>query len=348
MKIPIYPPDVNKSEAAFTVEGEGIRFGLGAVKNVGLQAIESIVEARTKYGPFKTLYDFVARVNSRTVNKKVIESLIQCGAMDSLEGTREQKMAALPYALNIAGNLTQVHTKQTSMFDEEIFGANLYPPLPAVPSRPLSETLKYERELLGIYISGHPLLKYENEVRFFSRPPVEYFSKCHHGDTVRICGRLYQIATRIDRNKRPYAFFRIEDFTSSVRAVAFSDVFEKYRNLIYEDHIAVVVGKIDKKEETENITLIVCDIFSLEEARKRFVQKLVVQVEEKTIQNGEIPAIKAIVEKYPGNVPLIFHVPTPNGKSLRLASKTVKANPIPELISDLQNVLGKENVWMEE
>lgn len=347
MKIPIYPPDVNKSEAGFTVEGEGIRFGLGGVKNVGLQAIESIVEARKKYGPFKTLYDFVARVNSRTVNKKVIESLIQSGAMDSLEGTREQKLAALPYALNIAGSLSQVHTRQTSMFDEEIFGTNLYPPLPAVPSRPLSETLKFERELLGIYISGHPLLKYEKEVLFFSRPPLAQFSKCNHGDTVRVCGRLYQISTRIDRNKRPYAFFRIEDFTSSVRAVAFSDVFEKYRALIYEDQIAVVVGKIDKKEETENITLIVCDIFTLEEARKRFVQKLVVQVEEKTIQNGEIPVIKSIVGKYPGNVPLIFNVPTTNGKTVRLLSKKIKVNPTPELIAGLQNVLGKENVWME-
>lgn len=347
MKIPIYPPDVNKSEAAFTVEGEGIRFGLGGVKNVGSQAIQSIVEARNKFGPFKTLYDFVARVNSRTVNKKVIESLILCSAMDSLEGTREQKMAVLSYALNIAGSINQVQTKQTSMFDEEIFGTHLYPPLPAVPSRPLSEALKYERELLGIYISGHPLLKYEEEVHLFSRPTLDGLSKCHHGDTVRVCGRLYQITKRVDRNKRSYVFFRIEDFNSSVRAVAFSDVFEKYQNLIQEDQIAVVVGKIDKKDETENITLIVCDIFTLEEARRRFIQKLVIQVEEKTIQNGEIPAIKTILGKYPGNVPLIFNVPTANGKFFRLSSKTIKVNPTSDLISDLQIILGKENVWME-
>ena len=168
MGISVLPPDVNTGMADFIVCDEGIRFGLGAIKNVGRGAIESIIQTREEKGSFRSVFEFCERVNMRQVNKKVLESLIQVGAMDSLEGTRAQKMAVLANAMQIATSTQQrLERGQTTIFGEDESAGSLYPDLPEVEAWTQAEKLRREKELAGFYISGHPLAKYKEEVEAF-------------------------------------------------------------------------------------------------------------------------------------------------------------------------------------
>ncbi len=343
MGIPVLPPDVNSSEAAFSVEGEVIRFGLGAVKNVGHQAIESIIEARQRLQRMTSLFEFCAAVNGRTVNRKVIESLIGSGAMDALEGTRAQKTAALNQAMAFAAASARSNAEQRTIFDEEGLGQKAYPDLPVLPPQPQSEILKTEKELLGLYLSGHPLEKHRQEIEAFASPRAAEMESVASGQSVRICGLVTQVTQRLDRKEKAYAFFRVEDFTGGVRVIAFSDIFEKHRSLIREDAIVVVIGKTDRREERGETNVIACEILPLEEAGRRFTQRLSVRIEDPE----RVPRLQNAVQRSPGDVPLIFHVVTPEGRTVRLVSKKFKINPTPELMTRLRECLGRENVWIE-
>jgi DNA polymerase III subunit alpha len=347
MGIPVFPPDVNESGAAFDVSGEGIRFGLGAVKNVGQQAIESIVEARGRTGKFGTLFDFCAQVNPRTANKKVVESLIQCGAMDSLEGHRAQKMALLNTVLASASSSAKANTDQKTIFDDEGLGRQLYPELPKIAPWPQAEMLRHEKELLGLYMSGHPLEKYREEVEAYSHPRTADLDVIPNGQSVRICGIVTQVTQRLDRKDKAYAFFRVEDFSGGARVVAFSDVFEKYRNLIQNETIVLVIGKADRRDDRGETNVLAGEIMAIQDARKRFTQRLSVRLAETEAAGEPVNRMKSELQKYPGEIPLILNVTTPKGETIRLVSKKYRINPTPELIANLRECLGRENVWIE-
>ncbi|HEX9935408.1 MAG TPA: DNA polymerase III subunit alpha, partial [bacterium] len=348
MGIPVFPPDVNESTSVFMPHRNGIRFGLGAVKNVGLGAVESIVQARTSEGAFKTLYDFCERVSLRAVNKKVIESLIQCGAMDSLEGTRAQKMAALPRAMDLVQSYQEnADRSQISMFEEQFAQERLFPELPAVEPWSQMETLKREKELLGVYHSGHPLSKFEDEVRAFAHPTLDRLSETETGKTVRVCGLITQVGTRVDRKGKPMAFFQIEDFTGSSKVVVFSDPYEKFRYCIREDGMVVVSGRLDRREDREMCSILASEIMPLEQARERFTRRLLIRVPENGDGAGTVSKIKTLLNAQPGNVGVYFVTSPKDREDVVMVSKTHRVQAGAELVQSLRDVLGKENVWLE-
>jgi DNA polymerase III subunit alpha len=346
MGIRVEPPDVNESQASFTVTERGIRFGLGAIKNVGQQAIESVVETR-RLAPFRTLFDFCERVNSRTVNKKVVESLIQAGAMDSLEGHRAQKMAALNSVLSLSSAAIRPSAGQKTLFDDEGLASQLYPELPRIPPWPQPEVLRLEKELLGLYMSGHPLEKFKDEVEALANPLIAGLDAAASGQTVRLCGLVSQVTPRLDKRQKSYAFFRFEDFTGSVRVVAFSDVYEKHRALVQNDQIVVVLGKADRREERGETTVLASELVPLPEARRRFPQRLSIRITGSAAESDRMEGIQKTLLEHPGEVPLIFHVATPDGGTVRLVSKRYRICPAPELLQDLRERFGRENVRIE-
>ncbi len=256
MGIEVLPPDINESETVFTVVGEGrIRFGLAAVKNVGLGAIESIIRAREEK-PFLSLRDFCSRVDLRLCNRKVLESLIKCGAFDSLGGHRAQYLATLDDVL-LQGQSVQREREngQVSMFSlmeasvqEEMLKDNL----PSIEAFTDKERLSMEKDILGLYISGHPLEPY--------RPVLEKMTKLTHcaelseaGDNrqVKVGGIITAVRKFYTRKNKQMAFIKLEDLTGGVEIVIFPDLFEKQSVLLEEDSLVLISGRTDLKEEEE-------------------------------------------------------------------------------------------------
>ncbi len=348
MGIKVLPPDVNESMANFTVRGENIRFGLGAVKNVGLEAIKSIVGTREKEGKFGNIFDFCQRVNLRLINKKVLESLIQVGTMDSVEGNRAQKMAVVERSLSMGQAFQQEYkASQTTIFDSEVLDRQVTIELPQVEDWSESVKLTNERELLGIYVSGHPLLKYEDEVKTFANPEINKLFDIKASRKVRVCGIITNTSLRFDRNKNQMAFFTLEDFTGSVRVIVFSKVCEEYKNIIQDDNMVVILGNADVSGEGGSVSILADEIVPIEEARSRFVRQLSLTVSPGNLEESGVKEILKLFARYPGNCLVLLNIKSNNGGDYLLKSKRYKINPTPEVLEGLRNILGKENVWLE-
>ncbi len=348
MNIEILPPDVNESVYDFSVTDKGIRFGLGAVKNVGKGAIESILEAREKYGKFNTLFDLCKYLNLRLVNKKVLESLIQSGTMDSIEGNRAQQMAILNKAIQLSQTQQQREEMgQTSIFESDSSQSDFYPELPQMEPWPQGEKLRKEKELLGFYKSGHPLLKFEDEINAFANPVIEEITAIENGQPVRICGIITDVKNMFDKKDKPMAFFTIEDFSGNIRAVVFSRIFEKFRSLIKVDKIVAILGTFNRRDGRDAGSVLVSEIIPVEEARLKFTKRLLMNIPNLEKENDQIDRVKMVFDQYPGSIPVYMKIMTPDKNQITLKSKKYRINPKRDLITDLRTILGQENVWIE-
>ncbi len=300
--IKVMPPDINESETDFTVVGDRqIRFGLAAVKNVGLGAIESITRAREEK-PFVSLRDFCSRVDLRLCNRKVLESLIKCGAFDSLGGHRAQYLAALDDIL-LQGQSVQREREngQVSMFSlmeasvqEEMLKDNL----PSIEAFTDKERLSMEKEMLGLYLSGHPLEPY--------RPVLEKMTRLTHcaelaeaGDNhqVKVGGIITAVRKFYTRKNKQMAFIKLEDLTGGVETVIFPDLFEKQSDLLEEDCLVLISGRTDLKEDEE--AKIIAETISPLSREQKYYQLIIGEGHDRMVlehlkdtlvaENGEVP-----------------------------------------------------------
>jgi len=348
MGIQILPPDINKSMAQFMPVEGNIQFGLGAIKNVGKSAIQSIIESRDLKNPFMTIFNFCENMNLRQVNKKVLESLIESGAMDCLEGTRAQKLAILPKVLALVQSAqNNLSINQTFMFDSDSSNEKFYPDLPEVEAWSETETLRREKALLGFYMSGHPLNKYRIEITAFASPRIENLNTIPAGNTIRICGIVLDVHTRLDRKDNTMAFFNLEDFSGTVRVIAFSDCFEKNKDLIQEDEMVVVSGKVDRRGEKAETTIILSEIFPLQSAVEKLTKKLMICFKNGTQSEETIERVRMILGKHPGKCPVYMIVHSAEGGKHVLKSKKYSIRPSLLLITDLKKILGNDNVCIE-
>ncbi len=274
MGIEVMPPDINESEINFTVVAENrIRFGLAAVKNVGISAINSIIEAR-KIEPFVSLRDFSSRVDMRACNRKVLESLVKCGAFDSLGGHRAQYLAALEDVL-AQGQSAQREREngQISMFslmDESTQKELLTDNLPEIEPFNDKERLSLEKDLLGLYISGHPLEPFRQIMN--AMPGLTRCAELEEtGDDkkVKIGGIIVAVRSFYTKKNRQMAFVKLEDLTGSVELVVFPDLFEKETGSFVEDNLILVEGRTDHKED-EEVKIIVENIKPLNREPKYY------------------------------------------------------------------------------
>ena len=224
--IEVLPPDINTSGLSFTVVDKSMRFGLGAVKNVGTGAIEAILEAR-KDGKFTGLYDFCERVDLRRVNKRVIESLIKCGAFDSTAATRAAQMEGLEAAMNLGQRIQQERdSAQVSLFGTEetvkINGSG--GKLPNIPEWHDKEKLAFEKEALGFLITGHPLDRYIDDIRRLASAEIAALGEQADGSEVRVCGIVSGLKEIITKKGDRMGFVTIEDLSGSVEVTVFSDI----------------------------------------------------------------------------------------------------------------------------
>ncbi len=274
--VAVLPPDINRSAEGFTIEEIGpdrkatlpevryrraIRFGLGAIKNVGSGPIRAILEAREKGGPFRDLDDFCERVDWRQLNIRVLESLVKAGAMDSLPGRREQLLADLPRAMTAGAQVQRARESgQMTLFDllgEETASRPSHP-LPEAPSQPRRVLLSWEKELLGVYISAHPLHEVLHRFPPEERkefPGTRTISEEMVGREVRLLGLLARVRSLLTRDGKGMAVGELEDLEGSIEIVAFPRVYEQTRACWQPDNVVLVEGKVDLRNDRFQIVV---------------------------------------------------------------------------------------------
>jgi DNA polymerase-3 subunit alpha len=298
-RIPVLPPDVNESEASFTVSGGTIRFGLAAVKNVGKGAIESVIEARAELR-FRSLLDFCSRVDLRRVNRRVVESLIKCGAFDSLGVGRARLMAGLDKVLEEA----QREQRDRQEGQESIFGLlagqagrggrqSVQAPLPDVPEWPQAERLQYEKEALGFYISGHPLAELSGELAGAGAQRTSVLAELDDGRPVCLGGLVAAWKPYIDKKGETMAFLTLEDMYGSAEVIIFPDLFRSCAELLDASRPLLVRGRVSKDEKAAK--LVAERIFPLRGSRE-----LRIRLEAGRLSASDLAGLRELLASRPG------------------------------------------------
>jgi DNA polymerase-3 subunit alpha len=265
--IPVLPPDVNASAIDFTLEGSGIRFGLAAIKHAGEGAVEAVVRCREEGGPFSSLEDFCARVDWRVVNKRVVESLAKCGALDSLGTERGKLLANLDRIAAFGAQLQrQALSGQTSLFGEvEQPGALMQ--LAIADSASLEDKLAWEQELLGFFVSPHPLNEAGAQFATAGAVAATAVSNEHNGLQLRVGGMIQRLRTFSTRDGRPMASFQLTGLDGSLESVVFSRSYEQLGDKLTDNAIVVAEGKVDASDG--KVRLLINGIMSTDEAAAR-------------------------------------------------------------------------------
>ena len=250
MGIPILPPDINASEAYFTVDGASIRFGLAAVRNVGENALAGMVAERQAGGPFSSLVDFCSRVSTRTLSKRAIESLIRCGAFDSLGARRSQLLAVLDKALGEAARKQRdLASGQMGLFGEEVLDEAAELDLPDIPEASPEEILAWEKETTGFYITGHPLDRYKGVLEQLPGLRTLADGGVKDRQVVRVGGMFTELKRITTRKGETMCFATLEDFTDRLEVTVFPRVFYDHVNLLAVDTAVVVQGHVDMTDD---------------------------------------------------------------------------------------------------
>ncbi|MGA3084192.1 MAG: DNA polymerase III subunit alpha [Thermodesulfobacteriota bacterium] len=317
--IVVLPPDVNLSQLDFTVVEDKIRFGLAAVKNVGAGAIESIMEARDKGGEFKSLIDFCRRVDLRRVNRRVAESLIKCGAFDSLGVARSRLMAFLPEALDIGQQRQKEETEsQFSLFamagDAGLTRPDIEPPM--VEEWRESQKLSYEKEILGFYITGHPLTHYTETLQDLKTVDIQNLSELEDKENVRLAGMVAALKEINSKKGERMAFATIEDLTGSCEVIIFSDIFRKCSQILKEEGPLWVSGITTKDEK--GIKVIANDILPLTEAEEKMAQQAVLKIAVDGLTRDQILLLKDFLKDHAGSCPVQICVCLPDQSQILL------------------------------
>jgi len=342
MAIEVLPPDINASDLSFRVLGNSIRFGLGAVKNVGEAAIEAILEAR-KDGEFPDIFDFCERVDLRRVNKRVVESLVKCGAFDSTGARRSQLMAALEDAMTLGQKVQQEReSAQVSLFGtSEIVKSNgngrgKLPDLPEWDARVL---LNFEKEAIGFFITGHPLGRYVADMKRFATAETAALAEMPDKSEVRICGIVAGLKESITKKGDRMGFVTLEDLTGSVEVIVFPDVYGKAVEQLKSELPLVVSGSLDVGEKNTKIKA--TDIVPLHALTEKETRRVVVTLKSAGLDRHHLESLRELIGRYPGNCRMFlrFELPERCAVTVNLPeSLTVAARE--ELSLEVEALLG--------
>ncbi|MEN6413234.1 MAG: DNA polymerase III subunit alpha [Veillonellales bacterium] len=334
MEIPVLPPDINASKASFSVDGDAIRFGLAGVKNVGDNAIENIIEARSKADKFSSLVDFCTRVDMRVVNKRVIESLIKCGAFDSFAARRSQLLAVLDRAVDAAAvRQRDLASGQMDLFGEETLTGINDIVLPDIPELPQEERLNLEKEMTGFYITGHPLDKFREQMKKFPMIKELLSGEYEDGKVVRVAGLITGAKRITTKAGDMMCFATLEDFFDAIEIIAFPRVFNKVNRLLIPDMPVIVAGRLNASEDS--VKIMADTVLLLEKAGGE------VQIKIRKHQENEVifAKIKESFAKYHGAAIVYLHLV--DSHRVIKTERQFWIAPSPEAIGDLENILGK-------
>ncbi len=342
LKIEILPPDVNNPSVHFDVESGKIRFGLSAIKNVGKGAVEEIIRCRNKMErDFASIYDFCMNVDTRIVNKRAMEGLVTAGAFDSVNKNRASLFMAIESALELG------HKVQNSKLvsDESLFGDSSVmeitePELPNAEPWSEKETLAKERKVVGFYVTGHPLHKFDVEYKCFANFRIGDTENLKELENVRSIGIITEVRTKMDRAGNRMAFFTIDDFSGSCECLMFSKVYAEYGSYVAEEEPVFVVGNLESSGDT--VKMHVNKLLPLELARKQLAQSLRLVVDKEKTSPANLAALKPILQSNKGKVPVYLKIISNGNKGSLYSLENFKVELSSMFFNKIQDLLGED------
>ena len=349
MGIAILPPDINVSCYPFTVERPNIRFGLGAIKGVGEAAIELIVAERHAQGDFADLFDFCRRLDLRKVNRRVIEALIDAGAFDTIAPNRASLMASLEEALKAA----EQHERDQSSGQHDLFGAITEEENPDLTTRyvdapplPDKERLLREKDVLGCFISGHPMKGFVAEFKQMHAKQLTGLRATEKGKTLRIAGMVTQSRRIKAKSDKIMRIVTLDDSTASVEVVLFSDLLEQAEPLLQIDHIVVMEVEVRPDHFTGGLRSAAKEVLSFGQARQRFAKRLTLQVHHEQAHVA-LPKLHALFQQTEEGCPVVVHYHGLQGTAHLQLANACQLGVSEEAMQTLRGVLSQGCVEIE-
>jgi DNA polymerase-3 subunit alpha len=346
MGIEVLPPDVNASQVDFAVVEGKIRFGLNAVKNVGESACRAIVAARVEGGPFETIWEFTDRVDPQVVNKRALESLVKCGALDSTGASRKGMLDVLENALAWGGRQQADRLAgQSSIFDlggdEGPAPQRAHHPPIAPDEYEKGELLRLEKETLGLYVSEHPLDAVRDQLRRRVDVPLAELERRRDGEVLTIAGIVSTLKQLTTKKGDPMVFARLDDLTGSAEVVVFNSVYAASRELLEADRILVVKGRVDHKQEGET-KLIAIEVAEFEASRP--AEEVRLKVDARRAPAGIVRDLSHVVKDFPGEAKVVLSVETSDGLKTLELGPGYRVAPVPDFYAEVKALLGEAAV----
>ena len=345
--IKVLPPEVNESDAVFSVTDSAIRFGLAAVKNVGAGAIESIVAAREKDGKFHSIFDFCERVNLSKANKRVVEALIKCGAFDSSGSKRSQMMACLEEAIDHGNRIQREKADcQMDLFADTEGGSPIpvtLPEMPDIEEWEENDLLTMEKETLGFYISGHPLDKYEKTMAEYASVNSVNIHNIPEKQIIRMGGTIRAAKVLKTKKGDMMAFAVLEDRLDSVEVVVFPNVYAETQGIIADEEPVIVEGEVQKRENS--IKILANRIVPMDQAEKEWTASIIISLSALNYSEDVLEKLKHIIVKYPGSCSSYLSIVLPDSSSAVInCSKDYRLCPDAKLFREVELLLGHNSI----
>jgi len=347
--IKILPPDINESDFIFTVVKGDIRFGLSAVKNVGEGSVRALIQAREKRGKFASPFDICEVADSKVLNRKVIESLIKAGALDSLGWRRSQMFHLVDKVIAYSHEMQEIKSSKQSF----LFGSGQIepPPIPPeveeMPEWDESLSLSYEKDALGLYITGHPLAKFGKQLkRLISQPISQLDEEKDFNSEIRVAGIISSLKPLKTRKDERMATFILEDLSGRIEVVVFPDSYKRYYDYLREDQLVWVKGKFLGEGESQRIHLL--QVMPLAEAFQKQAKRIILRVFLPGIEESVFEELKSMLDENRGECPLFFELETPHSYRMVVQSMDVHGIFLSEDITTrIESLLGEDSVFIE-
>ena len=352
MGIQVLPPDINEGEGVFSAVNGNIRYGMYAIKSIGRPVVDLLLEERAANGPYKTLQSFLERVSSREVNKRAVENLIKAGACDGLDGNRQQMMNIYAIVMdNLANEKKKSMSGQMTLFDfaAEEDKADYEIKLPNLPEYDKEIRLGFEKEVLGIYLSGHPLEDYEEKWRKNISATTADFAldeetnevKVKDNESVMVGGMITEKTIKYTKNNKTMAFITLEDLLGTVEVIIFPKDYDKYHHLLNEDEKVFIRGRANV-EEDKNGKIICEQIYSFDDTKR----ELWLQFETKEAFEAVEQQLYGMLHDSDGKDSVVIYISSIKAMKKLPESQNVCADSV--LVNNLTNFLGKNNVKVVE
>ena len=347
MGIDILPPDINQSERNFTAQGGAIRYGLSALKSIGKAMVDQLVSERNARGPFQNLQEFLERISECDLSKRIVESLIKAGALDCLEGNRRQKMMIYTSIMdNISQSKKKMMAGQMSLFDivDDELKSDFEIKFPKVNEFSKQELLAFEKEVIGLYVSGHPLEEYQNMwKKNITRTSLDFQlndeDETAVADNAReiIGGIISEVTVKVTKQNSVMAFVTIEDLYGTVEVLVFPKLYEKYRQIIAEDNKVFITGRVTSGGE-ENAKMICETIISFNDKSS----ELWIRFENKEEYEEKYPQLLENIKLSNGKDKIVIYLNQEKAKKILPASCNVNADQ--QFLQKMQALFGENNV----
>jgi DNA polymerase-3 subunit alpha len=333
--ITILPPDINRSEYRFKlIDDKTIVYGLGAIKNVGESAVEEIVREREKRGEFESLEDFIRRVDTGKVNKKVVESLVKAGAFDKLEPNRAELLSTVSKLFT--GDLQKVRSQFS------LFGLPLRETKEKVEWN-FEKKLAFEKEALGFFLSGHPLDKFHKKLKRLSYITSSLLNELDDMERVTLTGTLVGINRKKDRQGRPIGSLVFEDYDGEFQALAFSDLFTKIAASLKKEECYLLKGRVSVEEEGKPPKVILEDVIPLESFNPSTIKELLLKIDISLMTEEKLDELMHFLLENPGDAYLKFEIRKGDKKKL-FRSRTIKVSLDPEVLLGIEKIIGEKSI----